>query len=131
MNIHVHVVAATAAAALTLPALAGGGFRAQGHSTTAPPTQLQQPRHHGDPGGAPSQLETRRFQSQAHARSVGSRMDPRPDPNYQNPYRPMYSLDATNPGEPHPYFRTRKDGFGYPAGPARAFVGNGLYVIPR
>jgi hypothetical protein len=44
----------------------------------------------------------------------------------------MYSLDATNPGEPHPYFQTRKDGFGYPgARPSPVYLGGGLYVIPR
>ncbi|HEX9687116.1 MAG TPA: hypothetical protein VGA25_14830 [Burkholderiales bacterium] len=44
----------------------------------------------------------------------------------------MFSLDATNPGETHPYFRTRKEGFGYPpvqSGPV--YLGNGVYVIPR
>jgi hypothetical protein len=44
----------------------------------------------------------------------------------------MYSLDATNPGEPHPYFQTRKEGFGYPSSGSRAqYLGNGVYVIPR
>jgi hypothetical protein len=44
----------------------------------------------------------------------------------------MYSLDATPPGQPHPYFQTRKDGFGYPASrPVEVYLGNGIYVIPR
>ena len=62
----------------------------------------------------------------------GPRYEQRPDPNHQNPYRPMYSLDATPPGQPHPYFQTRKDGFGYPASrPVEVYLGNGIYVIPR
>ncbi len=72
------------------------------------------------------------MQGQAHTSFGGPKLEQRPDPNYQNPYRPMYSLDATNPGEPHPYFQTRKEGFGYPAlPPSTVYLGNGLYVIPR
>jgi hypothetical protein len=44
----------------------------------------------------------------------------------------MFSLDAVPPGQTHPYFQTRKDGFGYPASrPAEVYLGNGYYVIPR
>ena len=98
------------------PALAGGASR---------------PQAHGAPMNQP-QVHQRGQHSQAHTHYGGPRLDQRPDPNYQNPYRPMYSLDATNPGQPHPYFQTSKDGFGYPAsGPSAVYLGNGLYVIPR
>ena len=78
------------------------------------------------------QPDARGVQGRAHPHAGGPKLEQRPDPNYQNPYRPMFSLDATNPGEPHPYFQTRKDGFGYPASrPSTVYLGNGLYVIPR
>lgn len=133
MNIHILAAAATASAVLALPALAGGGLKAQGQGAAAAPAQHQhhQLRSQGSHGGAPSRAEGVGYRSQPHPLAGGSREDQRPDPNYQNPYRPMFSLDATNPGEPHPYYRTRKDGFGYPVGPAPVYLGNGVYVIPR
>jgi hypothetical protein len=69
---------------------------------------------------------------QAHTFYGGPRLEQRPDPNYQSLYRPMFSLGATKPGELHPYFRTPKEGFGYPAAqPSPVYLGNGVYVIPR
>ena len=98
------------------PALAGGGSPTRVHG--AP---MQQPQ--GD-------LHVPR--GQAHTHFGGPRLERRPDPNFQNPYRPMFSLNATNPGELHPYFQTRKDGFGYPAAqPSAVYLGNGVYFIPR
>lgn len=88
---------------------------AQGHRSPA----LQQGRH-GDP-----------VESQGHTRFGGPRLDQRPDPNYQNPYRPMFSPNAVNPGEEHPYFKTPKAGFGYPTGNTGVYQGNGIYIIPR
>jgi len=100
----------------TVPVQAGGGSGSQGRSA-----QSHQPRSH--PAQQPGQ---------AHPHFGGPRLERRADPNDLNPYRPMYSLDATNPGEPHPYFRTRKDGFGYPAAPpGGVYQGNGIYVVPR
>jgi len=130
MRIRIHVAATTMVMSLAIPALAGGGFRAPAHGSATHHPQLHQPRPHGNHAGAPAQTDSGRFRSQPPAHT-GSRVDQRPDPNLQNPYRPMYSLDATNPGEPHPYFRTRKDGFGYPASRSSAvYLGNGLYVFP-
>ena len=100
----------------TLSALAAGPSRPQAHGVPANQPQMHQ---RGQP-------------SQAHKFYGGPRFEQRPDPNFQNPYRPMFSLNATNPGELHPYFQTRKDGFGYPAAqPSTVYLGNGLYVIPR
>lgn len=107
MSIPAMITMAAAFAFMASPALAGGGSGARAH-------------HH--PG----------VQGQVHDRLGGPRYEQRPDPNHQNPYRPMYSLDATPPGQPHPYFRTRNDGFGYPASrPVEVYLGNGIYVIPR
>jgi len=98
-------------------AQAGGGARPpQAHGAPTP----QPPAHQQGQNG------------QAHLVFGGPRLDQRPDPNFRNPYRPMFSLNATNPGEPHPYFQTRPDGFGYPAArPAPVYMGNGMYFIPK
>ena len=99
------------------PAVAGGGARHRSHVASSPQHGLHQQ----------GQLSR-----QAHTRFGGPRLEQRPDPNNQNPYRPMLSLGATNPDGTHPYFRTRKEGFGYPpAQPAPVYLGNGVYVIPR
>ena len=79
-------------------------------------------------GVAPPAGPRRRGQ---HEQGGGPRLDQRPDPNYQNPYRPSYSLNAVNPGEQHPYFQTPKAGFGYPTGNTGVYQGNGIYIIPR
>ncbi|HEY7656213.1 MAG TPA: hypothetical protein VH881_05040 [Burkholderiales bacterium] len=97
------------------PAVAGGGAGHQAHAAPSP-----QHRAHQQPS------------RQAHTHFGSPRLEQRADPNYQNPYRPMYSLGATNPDGTHPYFQTRKEGFGYPpAQPAPVYLGNGVYVIPR
>jgi hypothetical protein len=123
MSIPAMTTMAVAIVIMASPALAGGGSRPQAHGASAqqvPAARGAPARHH--PG----------VQSQVHDRLGGPRYEQRPDPNHQNPYRPMYSLDATPPGQPHPYFQTRKDGFGYPASrPVEVYLGNGIYVIPR
>lgn len=94
--------------------------------------QVHQQWQHSQPARAVVPHVARTAQGQAHTRFGDPRLEQRSDPNNQNPYRPMYSLDATNPGELHPYFQTRKDGFGYPASrPPAVYLGNWLYVIPR
>lgn len=114
------------------PVLAGGGARAQAHVTPMRHPQVHQQRQHSQPAREVVSHDARTAQGHAHTRFGGPRLEQRSDPNNQNLYRPMYSLGATNPGEPHPYFQTRKDGFGYPASPGAAvYLGNGLYVIPR
>lgn len=112
------------------PVLAGGGSNSQAGPSRTLHAQIHRPDGHQ----TREQLEknARGVRGEAHVRAGGPRLDQRPDPNHQNPYRPMYSLDATNPGEPHPYFQTRKEGFGYPASRSSAvYLGNGVYVIPR
>ncbi len=100
------------------PALAGGWGARLPQAHGAP--MQQPPAHQQGKNG------------QAHLVYGGPRLDQRPDPNFRNPYRPMFSLNATNPGEPHPYFQTRPDGFGYPTGrPSTVYMGNGMYFIPR
>jgi len=113
------------------PALAADRFSPLSSGVQAHPTQLHQSRHHRDRAREPVQQDASGIRSQAHARLGGPRLDQRPDPNYQNPYRPSYSLDAVNPGEQHPYFQTPKAGFGYPTGNTGVYQGNGIYVIPR
>ena len=116
----------TIAAAILImasPAMAGGGSRAQAHGASV--QQLPAAR------GAPARNH-HGVSSQAHEQFGGPRIEQRPDPNHQTPYRPMFSLDAVPPGQTHPYFQTRKDGFGYPASrPVEVYLGNGIYVIPR
>lgn len=119
MKISAIVTVAAAITFIASPALAGGGSRPQAHGTQVhqAPAMVQP-----DRSGVPSQV---------HTRFGGPRLDQRPDPNYQNPYRPSYSLDAVNPGEQHPYFQTPKAGFGYPTGNTGVYQGNGIYIIPR
>jgi hypothetical protein len=133
MKIPANVAVATAIAIMASPALAGGGSGRQAHGAPMHhQPQVHQGGQHGHSSRAPGHPDARGVPSQAHARFGGPRLDQRPDPNNQNPYRPMYSLGATNPGEPHPYFQTRKDGFGYPAAqPSPVYLGNGQYFIPR
>jgi len=112
------------------PALAGGGSRLQAHG--GPPPQHRVHQQHSHQARNVARHDMRGVGGEAHTRFGGRRLEQRADPNNQNPYRPMFSLDATNPGETHPYFRTRKEGFGYPpvqSGPV--YLGNGVYVIPR
>ena len=114
------------------PALAGGGSRPQAHGAPAHQHRVQPQGQHGHQARNVARHDARGAGGEAHTRFGGRRLEQRADPNNQNPYRPMFSLDATNPGETHPYFRTPKDGFGYP--PARSgpvYLGNGVYVIPR
>ena len=123
MSIPAMTAVATAILVMASPALAGSGSRAQAHGASA----------HQVPAvrGAPARSH-HGVQGQVHDRLGGPRYEQRPDPNHQNLYRPMYSLDATPPGQPHPYFQTRKDGFGYPGSrPVEVYLGNGIYVIPR
>ena len=128
MNVSLSITVAAALTIAAAPALASGGSRPQAHRAQIHQPQIHQRWQPSHPAREPVQGVARGVQGQAH---TGSRVDQRPDPNLQNPYRPMYSLDATNPGEPHPYFRTRKDGFGYPASRSSAvYLGNGLYVFP-
>jgi len=121
---------------LAVPALAGGGSRphAQGAPMQRPQAQQQWQHGHMARETAPPYVGAARSPAPfPHASPHGGhRLEQRPDPNHQNPYRPMFSLDATHPGEPHPYFQTRKDGFGYPTSrPSAVYRGNGVYVIPR
>ncbi len=119
MRIFASDVVAAAIAIIASPALAGGGPRPPAHGT-----QVHQAR-------ATVQQDRSGVPSQAHTRFGGPRLDQRPDPNYQNPYRPSYSLNAVNPGEQHPYFQTPRAGFGYPTGNTGVYQGNGIYIIPR
>jgi len=114
------------------PALAGGGLRTHGHAAPVQQPQVHQRLHGAQPAREPAPQDVRAARNGVHPQYGGPRFEQRPDPNHQNPYRPMYSLDATNPGESHPYFQTRKDGYGYPASrPGTVYLGNGLYVVPR
>ena len=127
-----NLAVAAAIAIMASPALAGGGSRPQAHGAPVYQPQAHPRWQSGHTAHDPMQRDARAVQRQAHTSIGGPRLEQRPDPNNQNPYRPMYSLDATNPGEPHPYFQTRKDGFGYPAAqPSTVYMGNGLYFIPR
>jgi len=132
MRIPANVAVAATIFTMASPALAGGGSRPQSHGAQIHQPQIHQRGQHSPSSREPVQQDARGVQGAAHARFGGPRLEQRPDPNNQNPYRPMYSLDATNPGVPHPYFQTRKDGFGYPASrPSTVYLGNGLYFIPR
>lgn len=123
MSIPTKAALAAAIIVMALPALGAGGVHGPVHGATA--RTLPSAR------GAPARIH-HPVQTQVHDRFGSPRLDQRPDPNFQNPYRPMFSLDATPPGQPHPYFRTPKEGFGYPpARPAPVYLGNGLYMIPR
>jgi len=130
MKIPANVAVATAMTVMAFPAQAGGGARPQAHGASMP--QVHQSMQHSGParGVAPHGAHT--VSGQAHIFYGGPRLEQRPDPNYQSLYRPMFSLGATKPGELHPYFRTPKEGFGYPAAqPSPVYLGNGVYVIPR
>lgn len=105
--------------------LAPQASSAQGHRSPS----LQ--RQHAISTREPEQQEAGGARSQVHPRFGEPRLDQRPDPNYQNPYRPMFSPNAVNPGEQHPYFRTPQAGFGYPTGNSGIYQGNGVYIIPR
>jgi hypothetical protein len=125
MTMSLPATAAMAAAIIVMaqPALAGGGSRGPVHGASAQPVSAAR--------GAPARGH-QVAPSHVHDRFGGPRFEQRADPNNQNPYRPMFSLDATPPGQPHPYFQTPKEGFGYPvARPVPVYLGNGLYVIPR
>ncbi len=127
----VAVAAAVTIGVAATPALAGGGSRPQAHGAQIHQPQIQQRWQPSHAAREPVQQDASGNRSQAHTRFGGPRLDQRPDPNYQNPYRPSYSLDAVNPGEQHPYFQTPKAGFGYPTGNTGVYQGNGIYIIPR
>jgi len=132
MKIPANVAVAAAMTVMALPAQAGGGASPRAHDAPMHQPQVHQRMQHSSPapGTVPHRAST--VSGQAHTFYGGPRLERRPDPNFQNPYRPMYSLNATNPGELHPYFQTRKDGFGYPAaGPSTVYLGNGVYFFPR
>lgn len=132
MKIPANVAVATAMTVMVFPAQAGGGARPQAHGAPMHQAQVHQPMQHSSPAREVAPHGARTVSGQAHTFYGGPRYEQRPDPNYRNPYRPMFSLNATNPGEQHPYYQTRKDGFGYPAaGPSPVYLGNGVYVIPR
>ena len=114
------------------PVLAGGGSRVPSHGAPAQQSQVHERMHSGHSARQPAPEDARTARNGVHPQYGGPRLEQRSDPNQQNLYRPMFSLDATNPGEPHPYFQTRKDGFGYPASrPGATYLGNGIYAIPR
>ena len=131
MRISANDVVAAAIAIIASPALAGGGPRPQTHGAQIHQPQIHQQRQQSHPARELVQQDATGVPSQGHTRFGGPRLDQRPDPNYQNPYRPSYSLDAVNPGEQHPYFQTPKAGFGYPTGNTGVYQGNGIYIIPR
>lgn len=131
MKICAIVAVAAAITVVASPALAGGGARPQAHGALMHQPQSHQRGEHSQPDRGPVQRDASGFRGQAHTRFGGPRLDQRPDPNYQNPYRPSYSLNAVNPGEQHPYFQTPKAGFGYPTGNTGVYQGNGIYIIPR
>lgn len=127
----------TLAAAIALlgtqavPAPAGGASGPRSHGAQIHQSQPGQRWQQNHAVREPMQRDASNIRGQAHDRFGGPRLDQRPDPNYQNPYRPMFSPDAVNPGEQHPYFRTPNSGFGYPTGNSGIYQGNGYYVIPR
>jgi hypothetical protein len=131
MKISAIVTVAAAITVMASPALAGGGSRPQARGAQIHQPQIHQQWQHSHPAREPVQQDASGVRSQVHTRFGGPRLDQRPDPNYQNPYRPSYSLDAVNPGEQHPYFQTPKAGFGYPTGNTGVYQGNGIYIIPR
>lgn len=132
MKIPANVAVATAMTLVVLPAQAGGGATPQAHGAPMHQSQVHQQMQHSSPARGMAPHGASADSGQAHTFYGGPRLERRPDPNFQNPYRPMFSLNATNPGELHPYFQTRKDGFGYPAArPSAVYLGNGVYVIPR
>jgi len=122
----VEVAVAVTIGLAAAPALAGGGSRPQAHGG-----QLEQPRYQVQRHREPARQDEGRPRPLAHDRAGGPRLDQLPDPNYQNPYRPLFSPNAVNPGEQHPYFQTPKAGFGYPTGNTGIYQGNGIYIIPR
>ena len=132
MTIPANVAVAAAMTVMALPAQAGGGARPQAHGASPNQTQVQQHVQHSSPARQVAPHGAHTVPAQAHIFYGGPRLEQRPDPNFQNPYRPMFSLNATNPGELHTYFQTRKDGFGYPAARSNpVYLGNGVYFIPR
>ena len=131
MKIPSNIVVAAATTIMALPALGGGESRPQAHGAQIHQSRDHQVRQQSHAAPEPVQQDTRGVRSQVHTRFGGPRLDQRPDPNFQNPYRPSYSLDAVNPGEQHPYFQTPKAGFGYPTGNTGVYQGNGIYIIPR
>ena len=131
MKISASIAVAAAITIIASPALAGGGSRLQAHGAQIHQPQIQQRWQPSHPVRESVQQDASGVRGQAHTRLGGPRLDQRPDPNYQNPYRPSYSLDAVNPGEQHPYFQTPKAGFGYPTGNTGVYQGNEFYIIPR
>ena len=127
------VSAAAVAVVITVaaPALAADRFSPQTAGAQARQSQVHQGWQQSHAAREPVQQDASGVHGQAHTRFGGPRLEQRPDPNYQNPYRPSYSLNAVNPGEQHPYFQTPKAGFGYPTGNTGVYQGNGIYVIPR
>jgi hypothetical protein len=126
MNIPARIVLATSVALMASPALGGGsGVRIQG-------VPIDQPLVHHGTHPSPAAPQDQGARSRAYTYYGGPTLEQRPDPNYRNPYHPMFSLGATNPGQPHSYFQTRPDGFGYPTSQASpVYLGNGVYFIPR
>jgi hypothetical protein len=116
--------------AQAVPALAGGTAGPQ-HGAQIHQSQVNQRWQQSHAVREPVQQDASGVRGQAHTSFGGPRLDQRPDPNFQNPYRPMFSPNAVNPGEQHPYFQTPKAGFGYPTGNPEIYQGNGFYVIPR
>ena len=131
MKITASIVVAAAITIIATPAPAGGGSRPQAHGAQIHQPQIQQRWQPSHPSRESVQEGASGVRGQAHTSFGGPRLDQRPDPNYQNPYRPSYSLDAVNPGEQHPYFQTPKAGFGYPTGNTGVYQGSEFYVIPR
>lgn len=131
-SISVVAAAITMLGAQAAPVLAGGGTRPQAHGAPTHQPLAHQQWQRGHPARESNPHDARAARGQAHIVNGGPRLEQRPDPNHQNPHRPMYSLDATHPGQPHPYFQTPREGFGYPAArPSTVYLGNGLYVVPR
>jgi hypothetical protein len=132
MKISANVAMATAMTVMAIPAQAGGGARPQAHGAPMRQPQVHQGMQHSGPPRGIAAHGASTVSGQAHIFYGGPRLEQRPDPNYRSLYRPMFSLGATKPGELHPYFRTPKDGFGYPAAqPSAVYMGNGVYFIPR
>ncbi len=113
---------------VTAPVLAGGISR---HSQSSSPyspgapmrhmeSAAQQPRHmesaaqqprHGDP------VTTQRSdRAPAHASVPAAPA---------SPYQPSYSIDNKEWWQPHPYFQSNGQGFGYPTRPVRPYAGYG------
>jgi hypothetical protein len=108
------VIAAAMLVLTAAPALAGGGRQPQPTSSYSP-------------SGAPMRHMESAAQQSRHGDPVSrSRPNPAPAPAAPaSPYQPSYSIDRKEWWQPHPYFQSNGQGYGYPARPVRPYAGYG------